>query len=448
MRFDRERVVVVGAGVSGAAAARVLLEQGASVRVLDERPRGELVEAAELASLGAEVVTGGHEAAQLADATLVYVSPGVPPRAPVVTWARERRLPIWGELELGAQLCDVPTIAITGTNGKTTTAELAATMLRAAGFDAVACGNIGHPFPLAAREDHELLVVEASSFQLVFQESFHPRISVLLNVAPDHLDWHGSEQAYAAAKARVFASQGEGDAHVGNRDDATAAAISHGAPCEIAWFRLGTPEDGEVGYVGGSLVARVRVDRAEIGAVDGERAGYRADAAAAAASALLAGASPEAVAAGLASYTPARHRGEVVALAGDVRFVDNSKATNVHAALAAIDAVDDAVLIAGGRAKGVDLAPLAARADRLRAVVAIGESADELVAAFQGDVAVRKAGSIEEATRTAFDLAAPGGVVLLAPACASWDMFRDYEERGDRFAEEARAIAAGVNGDR
>jgi UDP-N-acetylmuramoylalanine--D-glutamate ligase len=445
MRFTGERVVVVGAGVSGAAAARVFAEEGADVRVTDERPRGELGAADELASLGIEVLTGGHDPADLAGATLVYVSPGVPPHAPVVAWSRERRLPVWGELELGAHVCDVPTIAVTGTNGKTTTSEMIATFLRAGGLDAVACGNIGTPFPSAAREDHEVLVVEASSFQLVFQESFHPRISVLLNVAPDHLDWHGSELAYAAAKARVFRSQGAADAHVGNLDDAVAASISRGAPCDVAWFGLGEPADGETGYAGGELVCRIHGARDVFGTVDDERAGYRADAAAAAASAVLFGASAAAVATGLAAFTPARHRGEVVAICSDVRFVDNSKATNVHAALAAITGVRDAVLIAGGRAKGVDLSPLASMPERVLAVVAIGESADEVVAAFQGLARVRKAGSIEEATRTAFELAPAGGTVLLAPACASWDMFRDYEERGERFAEEARAIAAEVH---
>jgi UDP-N-acetylmuramoylalanine--D-glutamate ligase len=447
MRFAGERVVVVGAGVSGTAAARVFMEEGALVRVTDELPLGELGSSDELASLGVEIVTGGHEAAHLDDATLVYVSPGVRPGAPVVEWSRDRALPVWGELELGAHVCAVPTIAITGTNGKTTTSEMTATFLRASGLDAVACGNIGHPFPTAAREGHEVLVVEASSFQLVFQESYHPKISVLLNVAPDHLDWHETETAYADAKARIYRSQGRGDLHVGNLDDPAAASISRAAPCDVMWFRTGEPADAETGYAGDRLVSRIGGAREVLGTVDGERAGLRADAAAAAAAAILFGASPGAVATGLGGFTPARHRGEVVAVGGEVRFIDNSKATNVHAAVAAIAGVRDAVLIAGGRAKGVDLSPLASMAEHLRAVVAIGESADEVVAAFQDLVTVRKAGSIEEATRTAFELAPPGGAVLLAPACASWDMFRDYEERGERFSDEARAIAAKV-GDR
>ncbi|MBI3647857.1 MAG: UDP-N-acetylmuramoyl-L-alanine--D-glutamate ligase [Actinobacteria bacterium] len=439
-----ERVLVVGAGVSGSAAARVFAEEGARVLVTDERPRDELPLAAELEELGIEVEGGGHEPSQLGSATLVFVSPGVAPHSPVVEWALARGLPVWGELELGARLSAVPYVAVTGTNGKTTTTGMVASCLRAAGIDAIACGNVGHPFPLAAREGHEALVVEASSFQLWFQESFHPKVSVLLNVAQDHVDWHGSVEGYTRAKARVHGAQGEGDLHVGNRDDEVAAAISREAPCPIVWFGLGEPSQGEVGYVGDELITRQAGLDAHLGPIDPERAGYRADAAAAAAASIAFGASAEATGMGLASFTPARHRGEVVAVAGGVRFVDNSKATNVHAALAALEGVRDAVLIAGGRAKGVDLSPLAAARDRLRAVVAIGESADDLVRIFEGLTTVRAAGSIEEAVRVGFELAAGVATVLLAPACASWDQFRDYAERGERFAAAARAMAEGV----
>jgi UDP-N-acetylmuramoylalanine--D-glutamate ligase len=284
-----------------------------------------------------------------------------------------------------------------------------------------------------------VLVVEASSFQLRFVETFHPRVSVLLNLDPDHLDWHGSEQAYVDAKRTIMRAQGEGDVHVGNRDDARAAAVSSEAPCPVVWFGRGTPNEGEVGYVDGTLMSRVAGSEA-LGPVDGERAGYREDAAAAAAASLGFGVSPVAIRQGIASFTPAHHRGEVVALVDGVRFVDNSKATNVHAALAAIDGVEGAVLIAGGRAKGVDLSPLRSRADRIVAVVAIGESASEVASVFEGLVPVRRAGSIEEATGEAFALARRPGTVLLAPACASWDMFKDYAERGDRFAAAAAAL--------
>jgi UDP-N-acetylmuramoylalanine--D-glutamate ligase len=207
--------------------------------------------------------------------------------------------------------------------------------------------------------------------------------------------------------------------------------------------RGGPPEEGEVGYDEDALVARIGGDH-RLGTVAGDRLGLREDAAAAAAVALSVGVDPVAAAAALAGFRPAPHRGEVVAEVDGVRFVDDSKATNVHAAVAAIRGVEDAVLIAGGRAKGLDLTPLRAEARRLRAVVAIGESAGELVRVFDGVAPTTVAASIEDAVREAFVAAAPGGTVLLAPACASWDQFRDYAERGDRFAAAARSLAREV----
>ena len=439
--FQDRRVVVVGGAVAGTAVARALVEEGASVLLTEQRPEEELETAEELRTLGIDLAAGGHKPEHLDGATLVVAAPGVTERAPVLEWARTRGIPVWGEMELGARLCDLPYLAVTGTNGKTTTTGMIESCLRADGIDAVACGNIGRPFVTAARESHDVLVVECSSFQLQIQESFHPVVSVLLNLAPDHLDWHGSEGSYIAAKARVFARQRPGDTHVGNRDDPSAAAISARAPCDLVWFTQGEPAPGEVGFRGdGELVSKMGPE-ARMGSVEAGRAGYRADAAAAAAASLAFGAAADAVKHGLAAFRSARHRGDVVATVDGVKFVDNSKATNVHAATAAIDGVRDAVLIAGGRAKGVDLSPLRSRADHLKAVVVIGESAAELVRVFEGAVEVHTAGSIEEAVSTAFAVSRPGGTVLLAPACASWDQFRDYEERGDRFAAAASALS-------
>ena len=409
--------------------------------VTEARPESDVSSVAELRGLGIDVRTGGHDPSHLEDATLVVVGPGIPPDAEVVTWARARDLPVWGEMELGARLARVPYLAVTGTNGKTTVTAMIEACLRAGGHDALACGNIGLSFPEAAREDREVLVVEVSSFQLTVQRSFHPTISVLVNVAPDHIDWHGGFEAYADAKARIHALQTGSDVHIGNRDDPLAAEISARATCERRWFRHGPPEDGEVGYVGDELVARLDGTH-RLGPIDAGRAGYREDAAAAAAVALAYGVDPGAVAAALAGFRPAPHRGEVVATIEGVRFVDNSKATNVHAAAAAIDGAGDAVLIAGGRAKGADLSPLRAHAGRLRAVIAIGESAADVVHVFEDEVPTTRAGSIEEAVRDAFAAAEPGDTVLLAPACASWDQFRSYAERGDRFAAAARSLRA------
>jgi UDP-N-acetylmuramoylalanine--D-glutamate ligase len=447
-RFSGERAVVVGLGASGAAAAEVLALEGAEVRVSEVRPASEVVVPPVLRDLGVEILTDGHDRSHLDGATVVVTSPGVPQDAPVLAWAVERGLPIWGELELGARVCDVPYLAVTGTNGKTTTTELLAACLRAGGVDAVACGNIGYPFPTAAREGRAALVVEASSFQLRFHETFHPRVSILLNLAPDHLDWHGSLDAYVASKARVYANQGDGDTHIGNRDDPAAARVSWDAPCSLIWFRVVKPVDGEIGFdPEGELVSRIG-HGARLGWVDGSRAGFRADAAAAAGAALAFGTAPEAVSAGIAGFEPLPHRGETVAVIDGVRYIDNSKATNPHAALAALATVREAVLIAGGLAKGVDLSPLLEGRGRMAAIVAIGDAGPDLVRLFDGLVPVRSAASIEDAVRTARELVPADGTVLLAPACASWDMFRDYGERGDRFAAAARELEkeAGAHG--
>ena len=440
-RFAGERVVVVGAGVAGAAAATVLLAEGAEVSVTESASAAQLPNMDALTRAGVPVHAGGHERAHLDGATLVVTGPGVPEAAPILEWARSRDLPVWGEMELGARLCEVPYVAVTGTNGKTTVTGMIASCLRAAGTDAVACGNIGHPFPTAALEGHQALVVECSSFQLRLQESLHPRVSVLLNLAPDHLDWHGSLAAYADAKASIYRNQHGGDVHVGNRDDPAARAVSERAPCAVVWTTTNEPRNGEVGIAEGVLVARVSGEQ-RVAPIRSERTGHLANASAAAAASLAFGVPVEAVRDGIASFTPMPHRGEIVATVSGVRFIDNSKATNVHAAVEAIrEAGPDAVLIAGGRAKGVDLSPLRDEAVHLSAAIVIGEAARQLVDVFDAAVPVTEAPSLEVAVGLAFEAARhSAGVVLLAPACASWDQFTDYGERGERFAAAARSL--------
>ena len=439
--FAEERVLVVGLGVAGRAAARVLAEEGARVRVTEERADPAGVK--EIRALGAEVLTGGHEPWHLDGVTAVVASPGVPEGAQVLRWAADRGVAVWSELDVGARLCRAPYIAVTGTNGKSTTTMMVASMMVAAGLDATACGNIGHPFSLAAREGHAALAVEASSFQLRFHHWLHPRVSILLNVAQDHVDWHGSFERYAEAKARLYERQEADDVHVGNADDDRGRLISGASPCRVVWFRTGPPGDGEVGFVDRELVARIDGE-ATLGMPPSDAVGFRADAAAAAAAALSFGLSAGAVAEGLRRTHPLPHRGEEVARVGSVTFLDDSKATNVHAALHALSGRHDVVLIAGGMAKGVDLSPLADATPTLAGVVAVGEAAPEIAMLFESKVPVTKADSIEEAAREAFELAPPEGTVLLAPACASWDMFRDYAERGERFARAARRLAREV----
>jgi UDP-N-acetylmuramoylalanine--D-glutamate ligase len=441
--FAGERIVVVGAGVAGRAAALVLARRGADVRVTEAATLAPAVRD-ELRAGGVRVDDGGHAAEHLDGATAVVPSPGVPESSDVLAWAAERGIAVWSELDVGAALASAPYVGITGTNGKSTTTRMVATMMRAGGLDAVACGNYGHPFSVAAAERHDALAVEASSFQLRFHRSFRPRVSALLNLAADHLDWHGSFDAYAAAKRRIFELQtSDDDVHVGNADDPAAARVSHDAPCRVVWFRAVPPREGEVGVIGGEVVARLGGEQ-RLGRPRIDSAAYRADAAAAAAVALSFGLEPDAVRAGIREFEPLSHRGEEVARAGGVRFLDDSKATNAHATLHALAGRTGVVLIAGGRSKDADLRPLLDGLPSLSAVVAIGEAAAELVGMFAGKVPVEVAGSIEEAVRLAYGMAAPSGTVLLAPACASWDMFRDYAERGDRFADAARAVVAEV----
>jgi UDP-N-acetylmuramoylalanine--D-glutamate ligase len=449
--FEGERAVVVGYGVSGRAAADVLVAEGASVTVTEARPLEQLeaspdgVTAKDAArASGIDLRAGGHRLEHLDRASFVVVSPGVPEGSEVISWARRLGLPVWSELELGARLCRVPFVAVTGTNGKTTTIEMVAAIMRAAGVSARACGNVGYPFPLAARDPGlGALAVECSSFQLALQESFHPGVSALLNLAPDHLDWHGSFHRYAAAKARIYANQAGEDVHIGNIDDPEGSRVSRRASCTVRWFRVGRPEPDEVGVQDGMVIGG---DGVGLGRPRGAGRGFMADAAAAASAARAFGLDDGAIRSALEAFAPLPHRGTVVAEAGGIRFVDDSKATNPHAALAALDGLSNTVLIAGGLAKGVDLSPLAAAAPALTGAVVMGEAGPELTRVFGGLIPVWAADSIEAAVERAHAAASPGGTVLLAPACASQDMFRDYRERGERFAAAARDLVTRPRG--
>ncbi|HYH27146.1 MAG TPA: UDP-N-acetylmuramoyl-L-alanine--D-glutamate ligase, partial [Actinomycetota bacterium] len=374
MNLDGVPVLVVGLGQSGSAAVEALRERGASVTVTESRPEQEIADAASVAEeQGARVEAGGHDRVELEGYRFAVTSPGVPRHAPILADLAARGVEIWSELELGARLATAPYVAITGTNGKTTTTELVAEAMRNEGLDAIACGNVGYPFSRATRETHDVLAVEASSFQLRYTTSLHPAVSALLNLAPDHLDWHGSFQDYAAAKARIHMQQRGSDVHVGNADDHTSAAISRRAACRQAWFSV-EEADAEATFRDGSLRIVWDGEERELGAPPMDGPTHRANSAAAGLVATAFGISSEAIAKAIRAAEPGRHRGRVVAEVGGVRFVDDSKATNPHAALASIASNAPAVLIAGGLAKGVDLAPLRVAASDLRGVVAIGEA--------------------------------------------------------------------------
>ncbi|HVM02184.1 MAG TPA: UDP-N-acetylmuramoyl-L-alanine--D-glutamate ligase, partial [Acidimicrobiales bacterium] len=329
-------------------------------------------------------------------------------------------------------------VAVTGTNGKTTVTTLVAAILAADGVRAVAAGNIGLPLVAAVGGDAEVVVAELSSFQLRHTAEFRPHVAVWLNLAADHLDWHATLEDYAAAKARVWANQGGDDTAVVNADDEAVMRAAAAAPGRVVSFGLDRGDWSAAGGVlrgpAGAVAAVADLPRALPHDV--------ANALAAMAAASAAGAGPAACRAAVTAFRGLPHRVQLVGEAGGVRYYDDSKATTPAAVQAALRGFQSVVLIAGGRNKGVDLGGLAAEAARVRAVVAIGESAPEVQGAFAGAVPVTVAASMADAVAAAAAAARPGDAVLLSPGCASFDWYRDYAERGDDFAACVRALGA------
>jgi UDP-N-acetylmuramoylalanine--D-glutamate ligase len=438
---------VVGAARSGIAAAELLARRGAMVTLSDVRGELPAADVARLESAGVALELGGHQVVTFTGASLIVMSPGVPPELDVVQAARAAGVPVIGEVELAFRWLRGRVIAITGTKGKSTTTALTGRMLRQAGLGATVGGNIGAP--VSAQVDDStpasLHVIEMSSFQLEQIERFRPWIAVMLNFSPDHLDRHHTVDAYAAAKARIFANQEATDFAVVNADDEGARRLASGAAATRRFFsRQGTVADGTV--IAGDWIVERRDGRIEplvpLSSIRLLGPHLVDDVMAAATVARLCGARPEAMRAAVAAFSGLEHAMELVAEIDGVRFVNDSKATNVEAAVRSIESFPGGVVaIVGGRFKGGDLrllrGPIGGRG---KAVVAIGE-AKALVREAVGDVIdVHDAGSMAEAVTLAFELAKPSGVVLLAPACASFDMFRDYAERGERFKEAVRRL--------
>ncbi|HTZ08044.1 MAG TPA: UDP-N-acetylmuramoyl-L-alanine--D-glutamate ligase [Acidimicrobiales bacterium] len=433
------RVLVYGLGVSGAAVAATLAAEGVAVVAADDDagpgPR------ARAAALGIEVVGAPSPAALaalVAGVDEIVVSPGVAPRHPVFAAAGD--VPVVGEVELAWRRARCPVLAVTGSNGKTTVTTLVRDMLVASGRRAVAAGNIGAPLLEAVGGEAEVIVAEVSSFQLALTTTFHPPVAAWLNFSPDHLDWHASEAGYRAAKARLWARSGPGDVAVANAEDPVVLAEAAGPAARGATVVLFGLDSGDVRRRGTALVDAEGVAVAEVGELPRSMPHDLVDALCALATATAAGASREGCRRALLAFAGLPHRVELVGEANGVRYYDDSKATTPGAVLAALDGVRPAVLIAGGRNKGLDLGVLARGADRVRAVVAIGEAADEVAAAFDGRVPVRRAGTMADAVAAAGDLAQPGDAVLLSPACASFDWYASYGERGEDFARCVRAL--------
>lgn len=444
------RVLVAGAGVTGRSAAEALLAAGAEVVVTDSSP--ERLMALETLLDGVELVPGLVEPP--AGTSLVVTSPGWQPSSPLLAACAAAGIEVIGEVELAwrmaAELADPPVwLAVTGTNGKTTTVGMLESILHAAGADAVACGNVGLPVVDALLAGRRVLAVELSSFQLHWAPSVRPHAGALLNLAEDHLDWHGGMGPYAQAKARILT----GDVAIGWLDDELVGDLLEASPArDRIGFTLDEPEDGQLGVRDGWLVDRAFADDeplVEIAKIRPAGPPGIADALAATALARAYGVPSEAVREGLEAFEPAAHRAVLVAVDGDVRYVNDSKATNPHAAVASLRAFDSVVWIAGGLLKGASVEEMVrTEAGRLRGAVLIGQDRQviaDALARHAPDVPVRVLDTGDDdpmtvAVRAARELARPGDTVLLAPAAASMDMFTDYAHRGQAFTAAVQEL--------
>ena len=442
------RVAVVGLARSGVAAARLLRAADADVVGADARP---------LEALGPEAAALGRDGVRLAapaspdaldGAVLVVVSPGVPLDAPALARPRARGVPIVGELELAWRALEADTVAITGTNGKTTTTALTGALLAGRGQAVLVGGNIGTPLAGGALgfPADGVVVAEVSSFQLETVDAFRPAVAAVLNVTPDHLDRHGTFDAYLDAKARVFRNQTEDDCAVLNADDDATVALAARTRARVVWFSRRRALEAGVFVRDGWIVARRDGHDETVGPLGEVRLRGQhnvENVLAAAACALARGVAPAAIRRGVAAFEAVTHRIEPVRELDGVAFYNDSKGTNVASTVKALESfAESLVLIAGGKGKGQDFAPLA-RAARGRVVhaVVIGEDGPRVAAALSAEgVAVTRAGSMAEAVATARALARPGHVILLSPACASFDMFDHFEHRGEVF----RAVVQGL----
>lgn len=463
------RVVVLGLGVTGFSVADTLAELGAKILVVAEKADAELVDILDV--IGVSHITG-EAAAGLPnkvkefDPQLVITSPGVKPQHELLSWAVEKKIPVWVDIELAWRLRDKTSkvadwIAVTGTNGKTTTVQMVESMLNQAGFRTVACGNIGTPILDAIRdpEGFDVLVVELSSFQLHYIKHIEPYSSAVLNLAEDHLDWHGSFQAYSDTKAKIY--ENTKVACVYNLNDLATEKMVENADVQegarAIGFTTGLPGRSHVGFVEDILCDRAFLDDRANSALeittleDLSKIGVltphlMANAAAATALARSYGVSPEAIKAALVEFRLDAHRIELVAEQDEIRWVDDSKATNPHAAAASLNSFEKVVWIVGGLLKGVDLGDLVARyADRLSAAIVIGaERAEVLTALAQNApgipvIEIKNPEQVmHQVVSAAKSVAKPGEVVLLAPAAASMDQFKDYADRGNQFAEQVK----------
>ncbi|MBI3581732.1 MAG: UDP-N-acetylmuramoyl-L-alanine--D-glutamate ligase [Nitrospinae bacterium] len=446
MELKGKRVLVVGMGRTGVPTANRLHAMGAVVSVTDKGAVGR-DEASKL-SEGIDLETGSHDRALAGKFDVVVTSPGVPWDGPILQRHRERGAEVISEIELAFRLAPRAWIAITGTNGKSTTTALVGAMMRESGVGAVVCGNIGNA---ALGEDaifdpRMKVVAEISSFQLEGVATFRPRVSAILNITPDHMDRHKTMGEYIRLKRRIFELQRGDDVCVLNMDDPETARLAPEVPCRLFPFSAnGRLEEG-VFVNDGRIVISSRGDTWTAGATRDLRLPGRANlenALAACAIAFSAGADVGAISRALSSFEALEHRLEPVAEVRGVRFINDSKGTNVGSTLKALDGMTGRVaVILGGRDKDQDFTPLADLVRRMGAgVVLIGEAAEKIAVCLKGYEPVVRADGMDDAVRKAAQTAGAGGTVLLSPACASFDMFRDYRDRGDKFRAAVRKLA-------
>ena len=437
-----KRVLVVGLARTGVATALFCAARGALVTATDARTENEIGEAiAPLRAAGVCLELGGHRENSFLEQDLIVPSPGVPADAPLLQAARAKGVTIWSEVELADRFLRGFLIGITGSNGKTTTTSLIDHILKNAGFSTILAGNIGTP--LIARVDQtsgdSITIVELSSFQLELIATFRPNISVFLNLTPDHLDRHHTLEAYGRAKARIFENQTEADSAVLNADDPATTPLAPATP-RVYWFSR-KQRVAQGAFVRGTeiMFRQDGQEEAVLHLMDIPLAGTHnvENVLAAVAAARLAGAEPAAIAKGVGTFAGVEHRLEFVAEIRGVRYYNDSKATNVDATLKALDAFPGRILIVlGGKDKGSDYTVLQ-KPLREKAILAllIGAAAEKIENQITGSVAIERAGTIERAVEIASHAARPGDVVLLAPACASFDQFQNYEHRGRVFKE-------------
>lgn len=430
-----KRVTVVGMGRSGAAATTLLAREGANVLVIDDQQKKV---PPFLEQVGAQFHLGAFQEEDLLQADLVVVSPGVPLQKLPMQKLKAAGIPLIGELELAAGFVSAPIIAISGTNGKSTTTTLVGEILKGWGWNVFVGGNLGAPLSEAVGSPWDFLVVEASSFQLETIERFRPRIAALLNVTPDHLDRYPDLLAYQKAKWRIFENQTAEDHAIVNQDDPMTRPPFLKKP-PISFSRLSVPargvyiQDGEIfSNVWGEPEPIVRLDNLKIkGAHNAENT------MAAVAIALLCGCSVDGIRRILLEFKGLPHRMELVRETGGVKFINDSKGTNVGAVLKSLEGLPaPVILIAGGKDKESDFTLLREMIQKkVKRVILIGEAQDKMARAFAESVLIDRAGSLEEAVTRAAAVAMPGETVLLSPACASFDMFDDYQHRGEVFRQ-------------